>query len=456
MDDDATVSDDAPPKFPKRYFCLRGSFIFYYDLDDVDASSSSYGYDGGTKFKAAPLGVIPLERTKVEFPQGGRRVFREHAKTDARSGYEMMIRHVPRRDANDAGGDGASVVGSGTVTGMKKEKRRAPAYLVCDSSGQRDKWKAAIELRNNFNNKPTKLRPTGTNALNLPTSSRLEGYSSKSPDGAGLGGRRGGRSSTHPPSPRRVGGEISVLAGVIEAGEQKDIDEALQQFGGKTLFDEARWVNEFFESREQTEGAEMCAQLERWQTSIKKGLRGAVLEQYEYFVEASREMTILGREVATLKELGNKQMETFESMKRVNFDLDFLGNDPPRGIGDTGDNSMTEDETTRYSSDSEGESASGSRKQSTSRDGGRMSSGSRKSTEASIEIPEYLEDVVEEIGAFVKECRYTDATDLLQKAKSEVNEIINSVSDIKWYQISIVLKYDLVQSNIFYSVLSYG
>lgn len=160
-----------------------------------------------------------------------------------------------------------------------------------------------------------------------------------------------------------------------------------------------------------------------------------MLEQYEYFVEASREMTILGREVATLKELGNKQVETFESMKRVNFDLDFIGGDPPGGID--GSDNTTEDETTRYSSDedeNQSESSSGRRRD---RDGGAgavsprsRKSGSRKSTEAAIEIPAWLEDVVEEIGAFVKECRYTDATELLQKAKVQVTEIINSVSEI--------------------------
>jgi hypothetical protein len=267
MDDDATVSDDAPPKFPKRYFCLRGNFIFYYDMEDVDSSYNRYG----AKFNAAPLGVIPLERTKVEFPQGGRRVFREHSKTEARSGYEMMIRHVPRAGAgltNANDGDGTSVVGGGagggtaTATGVKSGKRRAPAYLVCDSSGQRDLWKKAIEVRSEMFQKPTKLRAAGTNA-NVSKIARAEG-GSRSPD-HGAGNRK---------TSRRVGGEISVLAGVIETEEQKDIDEALEQFGSKTLFDDADWVNEYFESHDQVEGSEMCTKLERWQTSIKKGLRG--------------------------------------------------------------------------------------------------------------------------------------------------------------------------------------
>lgn len=419
LDDDATVSDDAPPKFPKRYFCLRGNFIFYFDIENVDPSYDQYG----AKFNSEPLGVIPLERTAVEFPPGGRRAFREHAKTEARNGYEMMIRHVPRAGQSSAEGDNSSVVGSGAAQATKATKRRAPAYLVCESLGQRELWANAIRTRADLYQKPTKLRAAGTNALNNSGGDVIPEH--------GVGNKKSRSSASASSSPRRVGGEISVLAGVIESGEQKDIDEALQQFGSKTLFEEGGWVNEYFQSHDQFEGTELCLKLESWQTSIKKGLRGAVLEQYEYFVEASREMTIMGREVASLKDMGNKQVETFESMKRVNFDLDFGGGSTPAGIDGT--DNTTEDETTRYSSDEDEhntKSSSFERRRgeaSASLSGARSKrGGSRKAVNAAIEIPEWLEDVVDEIEAFVKECRYTDATALLLKAKTEVTEIVNS------------------------------
>jgi hypothetical protein len=247
------------------------------------------------------------------------------------------------------------------------------------------------------------------------------------------GGKKGISSPTRGETSRRVGGEISVLAGVLQKEEQKDIDEALQTFGTRTLFQEDVWVDDFFQRHSENEGADMCQKFERWQTSIKKGLRGAVLEQYEYFVEASREMTVMGREVASLKDLVNKQVGTFESMKRVTFDLDF-GEGPSNGdIDADGVGTATEDGTETYSSDEEDENENTSEKSPIGkkrfgrfRGAGATSPRSKKST-STIDIPLWLDDVVEEITAFVKECRYTDATELLLKAKSEVSDIVNSV-----------------------------
>jgi hypothetical protein len=426
MDDDAmTIRDDAPPKFPKRFFCLRGSFIFYYDGKDVDTNYDQATFDRHeAKFHDVPLGVIPLERTTVEFPPGGRRAFREHANTEARNGYEMMIRHVARVSHKEKD-PATEAAGAAAVTA----KRRAPAYLVMDSLGQRDAWADAIRFRADVYKKDTKLRPAGT-APDPPAGAKI---------GTGTlnSGTTGGKKGAAPPS-RRVGGEISVLAGVIETEEQTDIDKALQTFGTKTLFQEEDWVNEFFENHNEHEGADICQQLERWQTSIKKGLRGAVLEQYEYFVEASREMTIMGREIASLKDLVTKRVETFESMKQVNFDLDF-GEGPPNG--DDADEAVTEDETTRYSSDEEEGDANNeiksekspiSKKRFFSRlRGGKGAtspmSGRSKKSSSTIEIPKWLDDVVEELTALIKQCRYTDATELLLKAKIEVADIVNSV-----------------------------
>ena len=41
-----------------------------------------------------------------------------------------------------------------------------------------------------------------------------------------------------------------------------------------------------------------------------------------------------------------------------------------------------------------------------------------------IEIPSWISDVCEEISAFIKESRYTDATELILKAKTEVSGIL--------------------------------
>lgn len=441
MDENETVRDDAPPKFPKRFFCLRGSYIFYYDTRAVDTNYDSMAYDRftqGEKFKDKPIGVIPLERCVVEFPPGGRRVFREHAMTEARTGYELMIRHVVRTTHKEKEAGGSTATG-----GTEKVKRRAPAYLVMDSLGQRDAWAEAIRTRADLFKKDTKLRAAGkapdesaSGAVSVASS-----FTSVPDDGVSKAssatGRKGPSSILSPN--RRVGGEISVLAGVIESEEQAQINDALKMFGTKTLFDEESWVNDFFKNNTEAQGVDMCLKLEKWQTSIKKGLRGAVLEQYEYFVEASKEMTIMGREISSLKELVTSQMETFDSMKRINFDLDF---DSPNGDNalDGGDHSKGDDKSS-YSSD-EDESGSrtelqlgtkkgifsGLRKGATSP----VSAKSKKST-STIDIPEWLDDVVEEITAFFKECRYTDTTELLLKAKSEVSDIISLVSESNDY-----------------------
>jgi len=446
---DNTVNDDAPPKFPKRYFVLRGSFIFYCKTEDVESIETTksggalqgryHNMNGAPRFKKPPLGVIPLERTVVEFPPGGRRCFREHAKTDARNGYEMMIRHMGR-----GGGGGDS---SGAVT----TKRRAPAYIVCDTNGQRELWKKAIVTRADAHRKDTRLRAAG--------STNMQGRDTSDPNSASaevttVGRRLHNNRGAEPPSAleRRIGGNISVLAGVLEPEEQKDIDEALVQFGNSALFEESEWVNKFFENHDEYESAVSTRKLEQWQSSIKKGLRGAVLEQYEYFVEASREMTTMGIEIATLKELVAKQVETIESMKNVSFELGAL--DPSKNMGNNNKNAdFPDDEMERYISDEEEEddNAIATKKSVLSNDSsfwgdfvntksdvtsppitnrGSFESSRKKydsdmAPMSSIEVPVWLDDVVEEIAAFIKECRYSDATNLLLKAKTEITDIMN-------------------------------
>ena len=46
------------------------------------------------------------------------------------------------------------------------------------------------------------------------------------------------------------------------------------------------------------------------------------------------------------------------------------------------------------------------------------------SSSAQIEIPPWIGDVREEVSAFIKESRYSDATELILKAKAEVSDIL--------------------------------
>lgn len=415
-DDNETMT----PQFPKRYFCLRGSFIFYFDMKDVDGNVYNHA---GVKFLGLPKGVIPLERTVVEIPPGGRRVFREHSNTEARNGYEIMIRHVGRGGLSlldSPGGNGDL----STVT----TKRRAPAYIVLDSLGQRDAWAKAIRTRADIHKRETVLRAAGVQSR---STAELDKDHAVAPGNPFAKNGKG----------RNIGGSISLLAGIIEQNEQRDIDNAIEEFGNNALFEESEWINDYFKSHDEKEASALTSKLEQWQSSIKKGLRGVVLEQYEYFVEASREMSFMGREVMTLKELVSKQVEIIESMSKLDISIDIQSRDD--GVIDT------EDENT-YSSDSDAEGVNDKIILKRTANLSDMSNSSpavsrkidpRKNTNGviEIEIPSWLNDCLEETDTFVKNACYTDAVDLILKAKTEITELLSLVRICESF--SFVLNY---------------
>jgi hypothetical protein len=227
---------------------------------------------------------------------------------------------------------------------------------------------------------------------------------------------------------RNIGGDISVLAGIMEQKEQHEIDEAIEEFGSKAFFEESDWINNFFRHHDETEAAIMASKLERWQTSIKKGLRGAVLEQYEYFVEASREMSIMGKEVLALKDLANKQVDLLETLANIDVTGDVVSRDDK--VVDA------EDELGAYSSDSDTEGIRSNNSPSRLK-GQIQSSGSfqnspnkRTSNVTEIEIPNWLSESVEDTDTFLRKACYPDAVDLLLKAKSEIVELMSLVSVI--------------------------
>jgi len=391
-------------KFPVRHFCLRGSYFFYFELGDVDDESK-----GDVTYHGAPLGVIPLDHVSVEFPPGGRRVFREHAHTDARNGYELVILHAPDKD----------------------NTTRFAQFLVAESLHQRERWAKAIRERAEIQ-KETKLRPDLMREARGGADKRIDS-------------RYDSRADRH----SMVKQKSSKLTEVEQKKTKKELDEeeldtqrAIKEFG-VDKFDENLWVTKFFQKHNDFDAPTQCRNLEQWQSGIKKGLKGAVSEQYEYFVEASSEMTTMGREVASLRQMVEAQAETIKEMKEIDFAAAFT--DP---VPEEGELMSSDDEDgiepsrmgtklqrrrgpRRHSSDDASDASSISSTEGDQRVAGRRAKGRHdefndgSNDAVAIEVPSWLNDVAEEISAYIKECRYTDAAELLFKAKTEINDVLS-------------------------------
>lgn len=393
-------------KFPKRHICLRGGFLFYFDLNDVSGTGQSHY----VHYHGPPIGVIPLDKVKVEFPPGGRRVFREHAQSDARTGYELAILHA-----------------------SNEEGARPPAFIAADSLGQRDKWANAIKERAAVeSHTPLRAQVFGQEDTYAMTPAEiLKEKENKKEKQEKENGKRDNRRK----------GRRSSLAGKKDDqgnGEDNAIGDALQEFG-KNNFVEKTWIDNYFETHNDIDADQKARQLEQWQDAIKKGLKNAVLEQYEYFVEASAEMTKMGKDVVDLKTLVETQVETIKEMKEIDFtgvlgEPTDGGGSEPGGIFNERRKGLRRNKSGESFGDYESDDVS-----SVSSYGGEKENGAGpangqepkyrdpESKEGVIEIPSYLEDAAEEILAFAKESRYTDATELWAKAKDEVTEIMKQV-----------------------------
>ena len=409
-DEEAKDDDGSGIVFPKRSAHLRGGYIFLYDPKDKGSAA------GNNK-----IACIPLAGCSVEFPPGGRRVFREHAHTGARAGYEMAVQ-VKSNDAS-----------------------KISCYIVLDSLGLREAWAAAIKLRCDVGNKVTKVRPGGIAGSRLMSAGEdIDGYYDKGPKN-----NTPGSSLRHSRKQKQWGLKKPNQDGPASSGNA-DLDAAIDQFGTHG-FQEEKWLHEYLRKNAAKELPGECDKLEKWMDVIKNGLRGAVLEQYEYFVEASREMSTMGREVAWIRTLVERQQEVLMGMKNIDFGTGMEEMDEAAGDDEYGYLSDEEkafqdagrDDASSVGSSSSDESSSKGRNQTLMR-GNRRPSGrvelrrkvagsitpidegepSVPSNSIHVEIPAYLSDVTEEASAFIKESRYSDATALILKGKKEIEDIL--------------------------------
>lgn len=401
--DGPLLNGESDTSFPSRHFCLRGGYLFYFDLTQVSGTGQSHY----VTYHGPPLGVIPLEKVTIAFPEGGRRCFREHAQTDARKGYELAILHTPKDD---------------------QEGNRPPAFVVTDSLVQRDKWAAAIKARAAVENH-TSMRQAAFGQDNTFSSKPTDILKQKESKKESSDKKEGKRSGT------RKGKRTSMAVGKKDEGAKDSVvQEALQEFG-KSNFSEKTWIDNYFETHNEVDAEARCKQMVKWQESIKKGLKNAVLEQYEYFVEASAEMTKMGREVVDLKTLVETQVETVKEMKEIDFTTAILGPNKNEGEGEPMFNDMIGGGRRRPGDDDASDVSS------VSSFGDGMGAGANSGEPSSsmfrdpdsrdgiIDVPDFFEDAAEEILAFVKESRYSDATDLWAKAKAEVTDIMQQVSE---------------------------
>ena len=410
--------------FPKRSAHLRGGYIFLSTpnlKNDNDANKAS-----GGKIVAC----IPLEGCTVGFPPGGRRVFREHAHTGARAGYEMAI-HAKAKDES-----------------------KVTSYIVLDSLGLRESWAGAIRLRCDVGHKVTKIRPGGIAGSRLMSAGEdIDGYLDKRStinlpsSGSAIVARHGKKQKQWGlQKPQQEDGPAS--------SGNADLDAAIDQFGIHG-FQEDKWLHEYLCKNSAKELPGECDKLEKWMDVIKNGLRGAVLEQYEYFVEASREMSTMGREVAWIRTLVERQQEVLMSMKNIDFgtgleEMDdgavddehgYLGGED-KAFEDTGrDDASSVVSSSSEESNSRTPPRSGNHNRRPSRIESRKKSAgiitpagvispieegdsTVPSNSIYVDLPAFLSDVTEEAAAFIKESRYSDATELILKGKNEIADIL--------------------------------
>ena len=461
--------------FPILHVVLRGGFIFCFNEQDVDEGTAGSG-QRYTTYESPPVCVIALDHVEVQFPPGGRRVFREHAHTAAQNGYELIILHMPPEDPNN---------------NHTHVEPRPPAFIVTDSLSKRNKWAEAIKVRSKLaSTQPTTLRAGYSSATAAATAAddplsmehRAEQQRNKlkqqqqqqqqQQTGAKAGAANDGGNDpirkdemlTMVPteekskttknlltatSRNRRGTEAkSMEKKIMDLADDADLAAAVVQFGA-IEFNEEQWMREYWETHPHYDAAQTCDQMEKWLFDMKKSLKGAVLEQYEYFVQASGEMTTMGREVAALKTRIEKQVDLLKEMKEIDFisplhvdeksDKDeVMGRDDDESEAAPGSDMKTKSGSTKendpFYADDLGEMMnkhrgvhhtpiSSSSFLSTNANGN--SKDNKEEATPSIEIPDWLDDVDDEIAAIIRECRYNAAIELYMKANTEIADLLD-------------------------------
>jgi hypothetical protein len=247
---------------------------------------------------------------------------------------------------------------------------------------------------------------------------------------------------------------------ILQVSEDKELASAVLEFGASN-FQDTTWIETFFQTHDASEADDYCQAMEQWHADMKKSLKGAVLEQYEYFVQASGEMTTMGREVANLKTHIETQLEILKEMKEIEFlpeigtnnnnnnqdeimgrtsqeheDM-FLYNNHEHNNNKNNNDAIINDsifgedigdflrnkQTSQHYHQSNG---AGGTTSTTAGLTASVNTDESSSTAPPIPIPDWLRnDIQDEIPAAIRECRYHAAIELHAKAETEIAELLD-------------------------------
>lgn len=423
-------------KFQECDFTLKGGYLFYMNSKGSSKRGSSTisvvttatdDNEGGTLSSSLlqqSVPCVPLYQCMIEYPPGGRRVFRDHVNLEGvAKGYEFAIK---------AKCDGTP----DTIL----------AFVVADKLSRREEWINGIKHRSDIR-RETRLQiiTSGSDGKSKEKQTDDSEYGVKASDFR--------TSKFH---------QRMALTQTIMGNAQPDkelLQSALRDFG-KSSYNEMKWVNSFFRNHIEYESPVMGRTLDSYLREVRQGLRGMVLEQYEYFVEASKEMTVMGKEITKLRDAWEEQNQTINTMKEIDFHGAFIG------ILDSAENQ----DAASYSDDSStGGGAGGAGKKvftvsmligeessdddssmdsSVSEKQQRYNAPKKKSLTAStlkqqqqqlkeqasahpdiqeeMQLPSYIFEAIEDISNLSVQCRYTQASNLCLKTKDELDTLLSS------------------------------
>ena len=232
-------------------------------------------------------------------------MFREHALLA--QGYEFVIRHTgPKVRLKEGETDDDNV----------EAINRIPVYLVAPSLIQRDAWIASITAR---------VDARGSTMLKLIKITLVNENDEQVEEIAqGREGKRNLKSIFVRGVKKAI---VTSKMGIFdlkhsqeEEDKRKQTTSSVVEIFGANKFSAEQYMLDFLATTDKSNDiANKMSELDTFHDFLKDGLKSAVLEQYKYFVDASREISVMGSEISQLKRQVDEHTELVDTMKGINF-----------------------------------------------------------------------------------------------------------------------------------------